>query len=126
MGLLQQAQADIARITSDTSGFGSPITFTDPSGFAVTINGRANKIHLGVDTDGNESNFKKAYVGISESLLIAAGYTVRNTKGDVNMIDHKVNVTDSTGTMRYYKINAQFPDETIGFIVFHLEAYKQQ
>jgi len=124
MGLINQIQADILKYTQDTGDFGVPIVLIAPNGFTVTINGLHTLINLGVDTDGNIVNSRKATAAISEYSLVNAGYPVRDNKGSINMISHKVNVADSSGNVKNYMVQQCIPDETIGLITMTLEDFE--
>lgn len=121
MSLLDDIRQDIADITSDSEGFGQEIVLTAPDATTLTITGLHTKIHLGVDTDGNMVNSKKAHVSFAEKFLTDASYPVRNTKGEVDLKKHKVDVKDSTGLVKNYLVKEWFPDETLGLIVCILE-----
>lgn len=126
MGLIQQAQKDMAKITGNAGEFGVPITFTShlPGNKIVTIIGLHKKIGLNVDGFGAPVRTKNASVAVSESLLVAAGYPVRNTDQEVDMNNDLVDVLDSTGIVKNYQIAGKMPDETFGLLVFELEDYK--
>jgi len=117
MGLMEQAQKDFAKFTSDkTNGFAKSITFTAPnSGPVVVANGIATKHHLGLNEEGKQVNAKKASITITEALLTAQSYPVR-ISGEVNLANHKVSWMDSTGTINEYVIREWYPDETLGEI----------
>lgn len=123
MGLIAQAKADIESITSNLNEFGVSMKFTSPGGETATITGLHTKHHLGIDTDGNAENTKKAHASFSEKFLLNAGYPVRNSAGEVNLTGHKVEVADSTGVTKTYMVQQWFPDETLGHIVCILEDY---
>jgi hypothetical protein len=116
---MEQAQADIKRITSDTNGFAKTIVFTSKLGSpqTATIAGIHSKIHLGVDTEGNMVHSKRGHISFSESLLTDQGYPTRDAEGRCDMKGHLVTVTDSTGTSVQYILKEVFPDETVGLIV---------
>lgn len=116
MGLIEQAKSDIKDITSNLDEWAVSITFTAPTGEIATVNGLHSKHHMSMDTDGNRINSKNAHISVSEELLTAKNYPVRNKKGEVKLNDHKVNVKDSTGISKNYVIREGFPDETIGLI----------
>lgn len=125
MGLLDNAKADIAQITSNAdTGFGVEMTLTSPEGDIVTVTGLHSKIHLGVDTDGNMVNSKKAHISISESFLVAEYYPLRNDDGEVDMEGHKISVKDSTGVVKNYVIKQCFPNETVGLITCILNDFE--
>lgn len=125
MGLTEQAIFDAQAIISDAiNGFAIAIEFTAPDSTTATINGLATKHHMRMDLDGKLVNSKDASVSFSEALLVAAGYPVRNSSGEVYLKGHKVKWTDSSGQLCQYAIDQWFPDETIGLIVCVLEDYE--
>lgn len=124
MSLIAQAKKDSEKITSNSNGWAVQMTFTAPDSTTATINGIHSKHHLGVDTDGNMVNSKKAHVSFSEKFLTDLGYPVRNAAGEVALTGHKVSVKDSTGIVKNYIMFSFFPDETIGLIVCILNDYE--
>lgn len=117
--VLDTARTDWQRF-SNSGGFNVEITFKSPLGVIAVINGLATKHHLGVDTDGSAVNSKNVHVSVSESLLTAAGYPVRNSGGEVSMHNHKVKFADSTGNINVYSISEGYPDEHVGMLTFIL------
>jgi len=126
MGLIDQINTDIAKITSNPNEFGVSIEFISPASISATIIGIHTKHHLGIDSEGNVVNTKKASIAFSESVLVEANpdYIIRNTAGEIDLKDHRVNVKDSTGITKEYVVAKWFPDETIGLIVVILSAYE--
>ena len=122
MGLIDQAKADIAQITSNTDDFGVEIRLTAPDGTIANITGLHTKIHLAVNSEGLPVNSRKAHVSFSETFL--AGYPVRNASGEVNLVNHRIAVKDSTGILKEYQMQQFFQDETIGLITCIIEAYE--
>lgn len=123
MGLIQQAKELIEQITVNSDDFAVAITLTSPTGTTATIKGLHTKHHLGIDTDGNMVNTKKAHVSFSEKYLTDVSYPIRNAAGEVDLKKHKVSVKDSTGTAKNYMIQSWYPDETVGLIVCILEDF---
>lgn len=127
MGLYEKCIADAERYSSSTSGFAVPVTFTDSNGIVITVNALHAKHHTAFDDQGALVSSKTASVSVSENILKAANpaFLVRDqiTK-NVVMKGYKVVVNDSSGETCYYKIMQQFPDETIGLLVFTLTDYK--
>jgi len=122
MGLIDQAKADIAQITSNLDDFAVEIKLTAPDGTEKNITGLHTKIHLGVDTDGMPVNSRKAHISFSEVNI--TNYPMRNSRGEVDLRNHNMEVKDSTGITKKYTINQFFPDETIGLIVCIVEDYE--
>lgn len=123
MSLIAQAQADIKQITSNLDEFAVDIKLINTLNENIEIQGLHTKIHLGVDTDGNMVNAKKAHISFSEDNVLALGFSIRNIKGEVDLRKWKVDVKDPTGIVKKYSIQQWFPDETIGLIVCILEDY---
>lgn len=116
MGLREQAKKDIEFITSNLNDFGIEMTFTAPTDETAIITGLHTKHHLGVNTDGEIVNSKKAHVSFSEKFLTDLNYPLRNANGEVDLKSHKVAVKDSTDIVKNYVISQWFPDETVGLI----------
>lgn len=124
MGTLKDfAQEDTKIFSSDQNGFADEITFTSPKQDVAVVNGIHSKHHLGISTEGNMVNSKKAHCSASEQLLIDQGYPVRNAAGEVDLEGHLVDVKDSTGTVKNYVTQSWFPNETLGYITIILEDY---
>lgn len=124
MSLIAQAKVDIEQITSNQDDFAVEIKFTAPDNTTATISGLHTKIHLGVNSEGEAVNSRKAHISVSEKFLTDANYPVRNSSGEVSLMNHLVEVKDSTGTSKKYKMMQFFPDETIGLITCILQDYE--
>ena len=125
MGLIEQAKKDIEQITSNKSEFAVDITFTAPTGDIVTIAGLHKKHHFGFDPmTGAAVNSKTASISFSEKFLTDLDYPIRNSKNEVILAGHIIDVKDSTGELKRYKVSQWFPDETIGLISANLMAYE--
>lgn len=122
MGLIDQARLDIAQITSNQDDFGVEIKLTAPDSTINIITGLHTKIHLGVSTDGTLVNSRKAHISFSELNL--TNYPLRNSRGEVDLRNHNLEVKDSTGIVKKYTIQQFFPDETIGLITCIVEDYE--
>jgi hypothetical protein len=120
MNLTEAAQRDWKAITSNTNEWGCVLTFRAPDDSVATVAGLHSKHHLGVDMEQNAVNSKHGHVTVSEALLTALEYPVRNTSGplnhEVNLKGHKVSVKDSTERLVTYKIEQWFQDEKVGII----------
>lgn len=125
MGILDLARRDTQDITENSdTGFAVEITLTAPTGEVAVINGLHTKHHLAIDTDGNQVHSKNAHISFSEYSLDGLDYPLRNSKGEVDLTNHKVFVKDSTGLQKKYVIRERFPDETVGLIVCILAVLK--
>lgn len=123
MGLINTIQNDVLRFTTNLNEFAVDILLTAKTSEVLAIQGIHTKHHLGIDTDGNMVNSKKASIAFSESLLIAP-YPCRNISQEVDLNGHQVGVKDSTGIVKNYIVQQWFPDETIGLIVCILEDFE--
>jgi len=126
MSLEDRARLDMQQITGNGNDFGEPITFTAPApgSETATINGLNTKHHMGFNLDGEQVNTKTASVAVAEKFLTDAGYPTRDGNGEINMNGHLVDVADSTGNIKNYVINQNFPDENLGLLVFILGDYE--
>ena len=122
MNMIERARNDWKRFSGDSNGWGETIVLTSSGASPLTVNvtGLSTKHNIGINSDGNLINTKNAHISISEKILTDLNYPVRNASGEVAMIGHKVSVKDSTGILKNYIIKENFPDETVGVIVFIL------
>lgn len=120
--LLERARKDALRFSSQ-GGFETSVTFTPPTGDAVTADALAMKHHIGVDTDGQLMHSLNARITVSEKLLTDEGYTTRNGNNEVSMRGHKVAWEDASGESKTYKITENWPDESLGTITLILGDY---
>jgi hypothetical protein len=123
--ILSKARRDWQRFSQ--SSVNTEITFETPDAVSnVTVLGIAMKIHLSLEQENREYiNTRHAHVTVSEQLLIDAAYPTRNTTtGDVDMLNHRITYTDSTGTARTYLIREVHQDETVGILVFVLGTFE--
>lgn len=125
MGLNERARQDMQRYTSDKNGFGVDITLISPDDVTVTIVGLSTTHHLAIDQmSGEVVSSKTASVSFAEAIATAAGYTVRDAKGEVSLKGHRVETKDSTDIVKKYVINKVIPDEKLGLIVCILGDYE--
>ena len=123
LDLLAEINKDVQLITQ--CEFGVDLIFTPKTGSAVNVRGLASKHHYTVDPEtGIEMSSKNTHCSVSEEVLVALGYPVRNANGEVQIVGDKVTYTDSSATVRTYTINVVMPDETIGLIVCTLGDYE--
>lgn len=125
MGLMDQAKADIKRISSDLNGFARSLSFVSKDGSqSATINGLHSNINLWMNTQGEAVTTSKVHISFSESLLNDMNYTTRDADNKCLLKDHLVTVVDGTGKAVKYVIDQVWPDDTVGFIVCLLGAYE--
>ena len=105
-------------------GFSETITLIHPvSGLTIETDGLASKHHINFDSDGLPINSKNVHVSLDEADLVSQNYNPRNSNNEVALINHLVNVKDSTGNLRNYVVIENFPDETLGLITCILGDY---
>ena len=127
MGLIERVKKDAARITTSLNGFGVSILLTAPNAQIVVITGLHKKHYLGFDQEqGRAINTKTASITFSEIALKLLNpiYPVRNATGEIDLKNHKVTVSDSTGTPKIFIIREFMPDEVTGLIVCILGDYE--
>lgn len=123
MGLLDTIQSDIKDITTNLNDFSRSATFLAPDESTATVGVLHSKHRINVDQDGVPINEKNIHVSVSESALTAVSYPVRNASDEVDFLNHRVTVKDSTNTSVTYKIVEWWPDETIGLITLRCQDY---
>lgn len=123
--ILELARRD-AKNYVKSGGFEETISLSNPDGSAsISLTGFATKHHINFDSDGLPINSKNAHVTIDENYLLDNDYPVRNSKGEVSLMKHRISVPDSTGVVRNYVVKENFPDETLGLIVLILGDFKE-
>tara|TARA_R110001599_G_scaffold228775_3_gene428017 strand:- start:115 stop:528 length:414 start_codon:yes stop_codon:yes gene_type:complete len=128
MGLLEQAKKDIEQITTNLDGFGLrfEISIKADSEIFVEAIGTTARHFMSFDTDGIRVSSKNVHVSVSEKTLLTAGVVVRNSGHEVDLLHRVIRITHSSGNLRYYVVNEQYPDETVGLIVLILGTYIPQ
>ncbi len=120
MSALDQARADILKISTDPNGFNSSATFIARTGETATIVVINNTIGRKLDSNtGLIINGKNASVVFAESAM-PLSYPIRNSSGAVSMIGDRISVPDSTGVIKDYIVQENIPDESVGLITLLL------
>lgn len=123
--LIQLAKRDAKRFVTN-GGFEENMTIVTPCrDKSLELTGFATKHFINFDTDGNSVNSKNVHICISEDVLAANNYPVRNAKGEISLQKHLVSFPDSSGVLKSYVVREGFPDETLGLIVLILGDYKE-
>lgn len=129
MSLVSQARNDVAKFTSNSNDFATPIIFTVTDGELITtatINGIASKHFFRLTDTGLIVNSKNAHVTVSELILNEASYPVRNKNNEVALVKHRVTWADISGVQATYTIAEAFPNEMTGLIRCVLGDFKQK
>lgn len=128
MNLRQQAEADLAFILEDNAtGFGWPITVTDPNGFTGDgpLTGSSNDISQVVDPEtGQVVSGRSASVALRVASIFEAGFNSLPTGiTDKNSKPWIIAFDDINGNSYTFKVIQSNPDRTLGLITCILEAY---
>jgi len=131
MGLRDQAAADLVTILEDTTGFGWPITVTDPSGTTAALTGFSADIGRLIDA---QTGVPVAARVISVALPIAsltATSLTKNADGlaipaaipDATSKPWLVAFADTAGKSYTAKVAEAHPDRTLGIVTLLLDLY---
>ena len=120
MNLLDTARMDANKIVQGE--FSSPCTITNPQRtVSVSLIALATKHHITINPEtGQPVNAKNAHICLSETKLNELGYISR-VNGEISLIGHFIEVSDSTGIVNKYKISESWPNETLGLIICILQ-----
>lgn len=125
MGLREQAAIDCKAIVEDASGFGWPITVTNPAGASAAMTGLSTDIALSIDPDtGTAVTGRKASVALSIAALETAGLGMPRAIADGSGKPWLVRFEDVQGNAQTFKVRESAPDRAIGLVVCWLEAYR--
>lgn len=130
MGLREIAEQDLQRIIEDeATGFGWPITLTDPDGFignsAGPLTGFSDDIAQVIDPDtGQAVSGRLASVALMMSTIIAEGFPAL-PQGIVDAASKPWLVTfdDINGVSYTFKVSKSNPDRALGLVTLILETY---
>jgi hypothetical protein len=120
MSLFDDARSDALDMLADMD----PVELKTPDGdVAVTVPAMGVRHHMKMADSGNITNSLVARITVHEDALLAAGYTVRNTKGEVALVNHKVTWTDNRNVTATYIVREQWPNDELGVILLILGTY---
>lgn len=126
MNLTERAIVDCLKISTNKKEFAVDIELTDLEGNSYHVVGLHTKHANSIDKDnGAIVKGKNATCSIHEREILRAApsYPIRDSRGEVAMIGHKIFVKDSTDEIKNYIVLQNWPDETIGLITFILGDY---
>ena len=127
MNLVDVAKADLAITLEDSQdGFGKPITFTDPAGNTGTVDGRFTEIGQRIDPEtGLSVAGSFAHVSVVINSLANEGLGIPVNIPDEGKKPWVAKATDSTGTLRTYKVVTSAPDKELGVVTCYLQTYNE-
>jgi hypothetical protein len=126
MSLRELAESDLGSILEDgTTGFGWPITLTDPAGKVGSFTGFSDDIAQIIDPDTGEAvSGRLASVVLRISSLYAEGFTLPRAIADSSGRPWIVEFNDIHGNPYKFKIAQSNPDRALGLLSCVLEFYK--
>ena len=126
MGLRETAEADLAGIMEDdTTGFGWPITITNPAGTDLAMTGLSTDIAQVIDPDtGTAVSGRMASVALRISSLYVGGFTLPQGIADSGSKPWLIAFDDINGLSYKFKVAQSNPDRAAGIVTCLLEAYK--
>lgn len=126
MGLREQAEKDLGAILEDgVTGFGWPITITDPAGTVGTLTGFSDDIAQIVDPDtGQAVSGRLASVALRMSSLMLEGLGLPKGIADTGSKPWVIQFDDIGGTPYKFKVSQSNPDRALGLVVCLLELYE--
>lgn len=127
MSLRQLAEADLGLILEDeVTGFGWPITVTDPSGNSGTgpLTGFSDDISQIIDPDTGEAvSGRLASVAIRISSLTSHGLAMPRGIADSKIKPWIIQFDDINGNAFKFKVAQSNPDRALGLVTLLLELY---
>ena len=125
MGLRDLAEQDLAGILEDAgTGFGWPITLTDPSGRSEALVGFSNDIAQTIDPGTGEIiSGRLASVALRISSLYSAGLALPTGVPERSSKPWVVRFDDINGSPYAFTIKNSNPDRALGVVVCILEEY---
>lgn len=125
MSLRQLAEADLGVILEDgATGFGWPITITDPAGNTGTLTGFSDDIAQIIDPDtGQAVSGRLASVALRISSLALEGLTLPKGIADAGSKPWVIEFDDINGNAYKFKVSQSNPDRALGLVTCLLELY---
>lgn len=126
MSLRQLAETDLGLILEDGStGFGWPITITDPAGNTGTLTGFSDDIAQIIDPDtGQAVSGRLASVALRISSLALQGLTLPRGIADAGSKPWIIEFDDINGNAFKFKVSESNPDRALGLVTCLLELYQ--
>jgi len=129
MNLRALAEQDMGFIVEDgDTGFGWPITLTDPSGFSGSgpLTGLSDDIAQVIDPEtGQAVSGRLASIAIRISTLTALGFgVIPSGIADASAKPWLVEFDDINGSPYKFKVTSSNPDRALGLVTCLLETYR--
>ena len=125
MSLRDLAEQDLSATLEDATGFGWPITLTDPAGTSGALVGQSTDIAQIIDPDtGQAVSGRLASVALRVSSLTTAGLGLPVGIADAVSKPWIVEFDDINGVAFKFKVAKTNPDRALGIVVCILEPYE--
>ena len=128
MGLRQLAESDLGAILEDgATGFGWPITITDPDGNTGAFTGFSDDIAQIIDPDTGmavSGRLASAAVRISSITAALPGSGLPKGIADSGSKPWIVEFNDINGSAFKFKVSQSNPDRALGLVTLLLELYQ--
>lgn len=126
MSIRQLAESDLGLILEDgATGFGWPITVTDPSGTVRPLTGFSDDIAQIIDPDtGQAVSGRLASVALRISSLTLAGLGLPKGVADAGSKPWLIEFDDINGNPYKFKVSQSNPDRALGLVTLLLELYE--
>ncbi len=126
MSLRLIAEQDLGLILEDTTtGFGYPITITDPNGIVGALTGFSDDIAQVIDPDTGEAvSGRLASISVRIALLTANGLGLPQGIADAGIKPWIVEFDDINGNPHKFKVSQSNPDRAAGLVTCLLELYE--
>ena len=124
-GLRALAESDLGGILEDSlTGFGWPITVTNPAGTSAELTGFSDDISQVIDPDtGQAVSGRLASVAVRIGHLTDNGLSIPRGVADSTSKPWVVSFDDVNGNAHTFKVAESNPDRALGLVVCILEAY---
>ena len=126
MGLREIANLDNRRILNDrNTGFGWPISITNPAGTTESFTGFGNDIAALIDPETGQSfSGRLASIAVNTLDLYNKGFVLPRNINKETEKPWLVEFDDIDGNTYKFKVQASNPDRGLGMIILLLETYK--
>jgi hypothetical protein len=123
VSLREKQAALLARTVESLTGYGWPVTVTNPAGVSASLVGLVNDIGSAVDLDtGLTVGGRTASVALRLASLSSLGTPIGVADGTLKPWIVEFETID--GVPREYKVTETRPDLTLGLVVCALELYE--
>ncbi|AAQ96477.1 hypothetical protein [Vibrio phage VP16T] len=126
MNLRQLAEQDLAVTLEDNAtGFGWPVTLTDPNNVSANLTAQTQDIGLIIDPDtGVAVSGRTASAVLRISSIIGAGLELPEGEPRANRKPWRVDTTDTNGNAIALKVDYAYPDRILGTVTLQLGVYR--